>query len=157
MKKISLLSQCHFSVFREIDQMVPFHFHFFRPYGEGNQFQSVHIWGGGGSQSRRGVTRSSLGLVPDLDGGGETRSSLGRGGSPTFTPSRGGTPSPGGCPISGYPPPGIKHLLWLRGGRCALCVHARGLSCFCMSQLHPALPYLIDFQLLGYPTIIYLS
>ena len=80
---------------------------------------------------------------PALDGGGGTRSSLGRGGTPTLdgggTPShvRGGTPSWGHTPshvwwgIPGTPPhhQNSKHLLRLCGGRCASCVHAGGLSC----------------------------
>ena len=64
---------------------------------------SVHTWGGGGPD-------------PALDGGGYPN--LGQGGYPNLEggypisggvpqPWMGGTPSPGGYPISGYPSPGI--------------------------------------------------
>ena len=78
---------------------------------------------------------------PSLSGGGVPRSSLGRGGGGGYPKLGRGVPQPwmGGYPISrgvphpmspGYPPlQNSKHLLRLRGGRCASCVHAGGLSC----------------------------
>ena len=108
--------------------------------------QSIPRRGGGGTRSSLGGgSRSSLGW-------GGTRSSLGRGGVliqpwmggyPNLgwgVPHLQGVPQPwtGGYPISGEgvphlqvppPPRNSKQLLRLRGGRCASCVHAGGLSC----------------------------
>ena len=70
----------------------------------------IQPWTGGGTQSSLG------GGVPQPWSGGYPN--LGQGEYPI--------PSP-----EGYPPArNSKHLLRLRGGRCASCVHAGGLSCW---------------------------
>ena len=82
---------------------------------------------------------------PSLSGGG-TQSNLGWEGGYPDPALDGGVPQPwtGGYPNLGWgvphlwggtpshvwvPPQNSKHLLRLRGGRCASCVHAGGLSC----------------------------
>ena len=94
--------------------------------------------GGGTPTLDRGVPQPWMGGYPISRG--VPRSSLGQGGTSTLDrgvprPWMGGYPNLGRGvphPMSGGVPPSArnsKHLLWLRGGRCASCVHAGGLSC----------------------------
>ena len=106
------------------------------------QFVSPHFRGGGVPHLRSG---SGEYPISGLGGGGYPISGLGRGGTPSQVQVRRGTPSQvwgvphprsGGVvprPRSGgilrVPPPrNSRHLLRLRGGRYASCVHAGGLS-----------------------------
>ena len=81
----------------------------------------------------RGGTRSSLGwgggggyLIQPWTGGGVPQPWMGG-----WYPISGGVPHPMSRGIPWVPPPArdSKHLLRLRGGRCASCVQAGGLSC----------------------------
>ena len=116
-------------------------------------FSLSTLWGGGGSRSSLG--RGGYLIQPWMEGypiqpwmGGVPQPWMGGypipcpGGYPNL--GRGGIPHLGGVPhpMSGRGTPGTqshrnsKHLLRLRGGRCASCVHAGGLSCYrCFSYI----------------------
>ena len=85
--------------------------------GWGRGSTPSHVWGGTPTLDRGGTPSHVWGGTPTLDGG---------------VPHLRGVPHPmSGGSTPGTPPNrNSKHLLRLRGGRCASCVHAGGLSCY---------------------------
>ena len=108
------------------------------------------VWVRGGTPSQvwvGGYPISGLGRGvphPRSRSGGVTTSQV-WGGTPFQVRGRYPIPGPGG--YSGYPPPrNSKHLLRLRGGRYASCVHAGGLSCFLYEYVFHATRLNISFS-----------